>query len=114
VITFCLRCLTPCEVRGPSPRLKHTQVVLVAAEDDRGLCASCAVHWWLHTVDGIRWALASSGPGMLSMPALQHMLAPLLAQMHPDLGAVDWARMLDQWDLSWPLDWALPGDTDHG
>lgn len=114
MIAHCARCLTPCEVRGPSPRLEHSQVVLVAAGDDRGLCGCCAVHWWIFTVDGLRWALVATGPGLLSTAVVQGMLAPLLAQQHAELGAVDWMRMVAQWDLPWPPDWPLPEDRTHG
>lgn len=107
MIAHCARCVTPCEVRGPSSRLEHTQVVLVAAEDDRGLCACCAV-------DGLRWACAANGPGLLASAAIQAMLAPLLAKQHPELGTVDWGRMIVQWDLPWPPDWPLAEDSAHG
>ena len=106
-IVHCARCLTPCEVRGPSPRLNYSQVVLVATESDRGMCACCAVHWWLFSVDALRWALEKT-PQMLRQPAVQARFVPLLKQMHEELGAVDWGRMLAQWDAPWPDDWSLP------
>jgi hypothetical protein len=110
MIAHCERCLTPCEVRGPQPKLDYTQVVMIAAEDEYGLCVCCAVQWWLHTVDPIRWALRDTGPGLLEARVTQQLLTPILAKQHAELGAVDWRRMLVNWDLPWPLDWPLRGE----
>lgn len=109
-ITHCARCLTPCEVRGPSVALDYTQAVLIAAEDDYGLCATCAVQWWLHTVDPLRWMLQQSGPGLLAQRPVQQQLIPVLARQHSELGALDWRRLVANWDLPWPADWRITGE----
>lgn len=106
-IVHCARCAKSCLIRSPAyPALSHPLVLLAPATQPRGLCEECAAHWWLFTRDGLRWAF-SDGPGVLALPMVQAELGRILGWMHPALGALDWQRLLDQWDLPWPEDWAL-------
>jgi len=82
---------------------------LVPSTAPGGLCQECAAHWWIFSRDGLRWSF-SDGPGVLAWPVVQAELGRVLGWMHPALGALDWPRLLDQWDLPWPSDWALPSD----
>ena len=77
---------------------------------DQGMCAECAVTWWLWSVDGLRWALDDGGPAILEAPAIQETLNGILGMMHPELARVQWARLLTQWDLPWPKGWERPAD----
>ena len=88
----------------------HPFVALRAATTTRGMCAECAAHWWLLSVDGIRWAVAESGAWVLEQPTIQAALSRVLGMMHPELATLDWGRLLAQWDLPWPDDWTLPAD----
>jgi hypothetical protein len=111
-IVPCARCAKACLIRSPlaPPADRGGLVVLVPATTARGLCEECAAHWWIFSVDGFRWAF-QDGPGVLCWPAVQRELSRLLGWMHPALGAIDWQQLLNQWDLPWPDDWALPSDV---
>lgn len=111
-IVPCARCAKSCLIRSPYLPLADNRGLpaLVPATQPRGLCEECAGHWWIVSVDGLRWAF-ESGPGVLTFPAVQAELARLLGWMHPALGKLDWAQLLEQWDLPWPADWALPSDA---
>lgn len=104
----CARCGVTCALGEPAPCIDYSLPTLNAAQTTRGMCACCAVHWWLFTVDSIRWSIRDGGKEVLALPVVQRLLSPLLAQMHPELGEVDWGRMLSQWDMAWPKDWMLP------
>lgn len=110
----CARCGTICRVVGPSPRVDYPLAVLTAATTPRGLCADCAAHWWLFSVDGLRWGLQDFGPWVLSLPPVQQSLGRILGKMHAELGACDWNGMIARWDLPWPTDWALPCEGRNG
>jgi hypothetical protein len=63
------------------------------------------------TVDGLRWGFAEDRDRflfVLRLPAVQQRLGAALGRMHPELGTLDWGRLIAQWDLPWPDDWALP------
>jgi len=110
-IVPCARCGVSCMVRAPdAAEENHPFESVRAARTARGLCAPCIAHWWLFTVDGVRWTLRDSGPAILKTPAIQHALTRLLAMMHPELATLDWSILLAQWDLPWPDDWTLPVD----
>lgn len=110
-IAFCVRCALPCMIRAqPNEAPVWGLTVLRAAQTTRGMCRECAAHWWLFSIDGIRWALSDGGPWVLEQGAIQTALSGIMAQMHPELGALDWSRLLGQWDLPWPNDWELPKD----
>lgn len=110
-IATCPRCEKLCLLREPHPRLDYGLAVLVPATATRGLCEECAAHWWLMTVDGIRWALTEErGFEILQFRSIQSALSDILGQMHPALGQLDWGRLIAQWDLPWPDDWKLPKD----
>lgn len=108
-LATCARCGQRCRIGVACSRTDYALVVLTPATAARGLCAECAAHWWLFSVDGLRWSFAD-GPGVLRMPAVRVALGRLLGAMHPKLGALDWDRLIAQWDLSWPHDWQLPRD----
>lgn len=111
-ITPCARCGIACMVRQQDDPPPAPTVTLRAATTTRGMCRECAAHWWLMSVDGIRWAVmqASDGFGMLAYSNVQIVLSAVLGMMHPELAGCDWARMLEQQDLPWPDDWRLPKD----
>lgn len=108
----CARCGKSCLIRSPYLPIADERGLptLVPATTARGLCEECAAHWWIFSVDGLRWAFAD-GPGVLTLPTVQRELTRLLGWMHPALGALDWQQLLAQWELPWPEDWALPNDT---
>jgi hypothetical protein len=109
-IVPCARCAKSCLIRSPSlPAVGDPLTSLVPATQPRGLCEECAAHWWIVSRDGLRWSL-SDGSDMLTWPAVQAELGRVLGWMHPALARLDWARLLAQWDLPWPDDWALPAD----
>lgn len=83
------------------------------AETQRGLCACCAVHWWLFSVDGLRWSLSADGPALLGLATVRLLLAPVLNKQHPELGAVDWEQLISQWYLPWPAEYSLPTDRNE-
>lgn len=110
-IAHCARCSKSCLIRGPSlPAVDHPLVMLTPAKGPRGLCEECAAHWWLFSVDGLRWTLQESGPELLCLDNVQAELWRVLGMMHPALGRLDWGRLIAQWDLPWPDDWKLPKD----
>jgi hypothetical protein len=82
-------------------------IVMRAAQTPHGLCATCAAHWWLWTVDGIRWAIGDGEPCALTLRPIQEKLSTIMARMHPAFATLDWARMLAQWRMPWPDGWAL-------
>jgi hypothetical protein len=106
-VTPCPRCHRTCVAAQPYVRLDYALWVLEGAPS--GLCAECAAHWWLFSVDGLRWSFRD-GPGVLSYRTVQSELSRVLALMHPQLAAVDWDRLLSQWELPWPKGWELPRD----
>jgi hypothetical protein len=115
MIAKCERCGVPCIVGAAPPNdAPHPLVTMRAAQTAHGLCVTCAAHWWLHSVDGIRWAVEDGGPWVLGLRPIQEKLTPLMARMHPEFAALDWARMLAQWDMDWPKGWALPHDGING
>lgn len=97
----------------PRERVDYPLVQLIPATTPRGMCACCAAHWWLYSVDGIRWACEQSTGDILRMPGVRQALSGLLGMMHPELGRIDWGRLLAQWDMPWPADWQLPRDAQH-
>lgn len=104
----CKRCGVRCVTgRVVGERQVYPLVTMKAAQSEDGLCSCCAAHWWLYTVDGIRWALEEGGNAVLRYPQIQKMLSALMAHMHPEFGSLDWGRLLEQWQLPWPDDWAL-------
>lgn len=116
-LAFCLRCQKPCVISdAPAPAVDYGGFTLRPATSETGLCAECAAHWWLLTVDGIRWALvdgfhaalAHAGPDLFRREPVQAELAGVLGKMHPALAMLDWERLIDQWGLPWPAGWALP------
>lgn len=111
-VADCARCGVSCMVRVQEQPLQTGEVSLRAATTTRGMCRECAAHWWIFSVDGLRWALeaAPDGPGILQFPNVQSALNNVLGMMHPELAGCDWARMEAQWSLPWPDDWALPKD----
>lgn len=109
-IAHCTRCGKSCLLRSPVlPPVDHPLVMLTPATQPCGLCEECAAHWWIFTRDGLRWAFAD-GPGVLAYATVQAELGRVLGWMHPALGALDWARLIAQWDLPWPDGWKLPSD----
>jgi hypothetical protein len=97
-------------VRSPYlPAVDFPLVELRPATQPRGLCEECAAHWWIFSIDGLRWSF-QDGPGVLCMPIVQAELGRILGLMHPALGRLDWGRLIAQWDLPWPDDWRLPKD----
>lgn len=109
-IVPCARCQKACLIRSPYlPSVGDPLASLVPATSTRGLCEECAAHWWLFSRDGLRWAF-SACPELLTWPTVQAELGRVLGWMHPALGMVDWDRLLDQWDLPWPVDWQLARD----
>lgn len=110
-IVHCARCAKSCLIRSPALPQADTSglATLQPARHARGLCEECAAHWWIFSRDGLRWALTDS-PELLALPAVQAELSRLLGWMHPALSRLDWARLLDQWDLPWPEDWPLAKD----
>jgi len=112
-IAPCARCGASCMVRAPDVAEESTPIVTIrAATTTRGMCRECAAHWWLFSVDGLRWSVreANDGVGVLCYPNVQAALARLLGLMHPELAGCDWERLIAQRDLPWPADWALPED----
>lgn len=105
----CPRCAKPCWIRQTSVPPDSPFVALVPAITANGLCEECAAHWWLFTVDGLRWAF-QDGPGVLCQANVQAVLTSVLTKVAPALGQLDWTRLLAQWDLPWPDDWTLPKD----
>lgn len=111
MVAPCKRCGVPCLVGATQPNeAPYPLVTMRAAQTADGLCSTCAAHWWLFTVDGLRWTF-EEGYGMLSFLGIRTRLNRLLGLMHPELGAVDWDRMIAQWSLPWPRGWELPNDT---
>lgn len=110
-IVPCARCTKSCLIRSPYlPAMNYGGLTtLVPATTGRGLCEECAAHWWLASVDGFRWGPIES-PELLCLAAVQVELGRIMGLMHPALGNLDWGRLLDQWDLPWPDDWALAKD----
>jgi hypothetical protein len=110
-IAHCARCAKSCMIRSQYQQAMDYGglATLVPATTAHGLCEECAAHWWLFSVDGFRWGLMDS-PELLCLDAVQVELSRVLGWMHPALGRLDWAKLLDQWDLPWPDDWALPND----
>jgi hypothetical protein len=114
MLSPCERCGVPCVVGAVQPgATPPASVYMQAAQTEHGLCVTCAAHWWLCSVDGIRWAV-ESGPWVLGLGAVQEQLTPLMARMHPEFGSLDWGKMLAQWGMDWPQGWALPHDGING
>lgn len=107
----CARCGTICILGPPCPRIDYPLWTLEPAQKPGGLCVTCAAHWWIFSIDGFRWSFRD-GPGVLEYPTVQAAIARLLGQMHPELATVDWGRLLAQWELPWPKDWALTTEDD--
>jgi hypothetical protein len=113
-LTRCLRCRWPAAVR-PDERAFLPPVPLYgmrAAQRAQGLCFECALHWWLFTVDGLRWAAGDNGPHVLALPQVQAMIGRALERMgtHIDPQAINWRVLIAQWDLAWPEGYELPSD----
>lgn len=113
-IAACLRCGKACLIRAPyEPAVNYALATLRPAQMTRGLCEECAAHWWLFSVDGLRWTF-EHGYEMLCFTSVRAQLSRLLGLMHPALGQVDWNRLMAQWDLPWPDDWKLPKEGHNG
>lgn len=114
MIAPCERCGVPCLVGSVQPNeAPHPLVTMRAARSEHGLCVTCAAHWWLWTVDGIRWAVESR-PWILGLTPIQEKLTTLMARMHPEFATLDWTRLLAQWEMAWPTGWELPRDGING
>lgn len=105
----CARCGKACLIGAPHPRADYALIVLAPAQAALGMCEECAAHWWIFSVDGLRWSF-QDGPGVLRLPVVQAELGRVLGLMHPALAALDWGRLIAQWDLPWPKNWALPSE----
>ena len=113
-IVACARCGEACQIREQPNARPEAVITLRAATTDRGTCRECATHWWLFSVDGLRWGLSEYGPGIVSHLPAQEALARVLGMMHPELAGCDWNKLQAQWDLPWPDDWKLPVDSLYG
>ncbi len=102
----CERCGVTCSV-GEKPEQGDVWplIVMTPAQAPHGLCSCCAAHWWLYSVDGIRWAL-EMGRDFLERADVQAALSRVMAHMHPEFATLDWGRVIEQWALPWPPDWA--------
>lgn len=115
MLSPCERCGVVCKVGEKDERGDVWPLtIMIPTQTKHGLCVTCAAHWWLWTVDGIRWAIGDSEPWVLGLEAVQEKLTPILARMHPEFGALDWGKMLAQWSMPWPKGWALPKDGING
>ena len=99
----CRRCYRACVVRPDDPVTMpvYGTVGVRAARSTEGLCLECALHWWLYTVDGLRWAV---GPELLALPVVQGLI---LSVFETPL-TIDWTRLLRNWERPWPKGWELP------
>jgi hypothetical protein len=109
----CARCGWPCQINPADPTRLPINIGgdIHAATHDRGLCLECAVHWWLLTIDGLRWALQESGPLFLAQPQVQDILMRGLGALpQPVTAQPNWRAIVAQWEKPWPADWPAPRD----
>ena len=58
------------------------------AQTTRGLCEECAAHWWLFSVDPLRWSF-QAGPGLLAFGTVRQELGPIAV-----IGELNFVSML--------------------
>ena len=96
----CERCKRRCRTAKGNPEAR----ILRASEGPGGLCAACAVTYFLQNTSPVCDLLKEKGPGILRLAHVQEQFAEIMRIGHADASPdeIDWEAVIGMWDVPFP------------